>query len=31
MNLAGNYDVAGNVSNNFVVAEPFAFSGPVDQ
>ena len=31
LNLVGNYDLAGDVSGNFVAAEPFAFAGPVTQ
>ena len=31
LSLSGNYDLPGDVSNNFVVAVPFAFAGPVDQ
>lgn len=31
LKLAGNYDLAGDVSKNFVAAEPFAFTGIVDQ
>jgi hypothetical protein len=28
LNLVGNYNLAGDVSNEFVEAEPFIFAGP---
>ena len=31
LKLAGNYDIAGDVSKSFMAAEPFAFAGPLGQ